>query len=143
MRTFLFSIVIALLSVFSPELDAQNNPMVNYSGWMHTAQGQINYGVPSFYFAVFRSTYPVDKMGRYEYQCWFSSSSYIRDYHTNSDVLRPTYIFGIHLFVDGQLMNSYPVDISVTEARPLSSLTFYSANPNVKYNINWAGFKLL
>lgn len=142
MKTFLFSILIVLSSLFT--LNAQANPLFNYSGWQHSANGVTNYGVSSFYYAIFRTTYPVDASGNYQYQVWFSSSSYVYDYQTGNAILRPTYIYGIYLTINGHLLNPYGAkDISVIEARPLSSLNYYCKNPNISWFIKWGGSSIL
>lgn len=116
------------------------NPVVNYSGWKSN-HSQIHYNVPDFYYAIFRTTYPVNIAGQYRYEVWISSKSWTYDYVYNTEILNKTYIYNLYFTIGNVRVG--PVNVITLNPGKVSGLVIYSTNSNAIWKLQWGGYKML
>ena len=105
-----------------------------YIDWQLSNEGC--YGCPSFYWGVTRSV-STTKDGYYIFDMWFYSNST----YTNG-AWASTYVWGITLTIDNQLLNSEPTWILFKESFSPTTLRFKTRNSAPYVRIKWQGSKV-
>jgi hypothetical protein len=114
---------------------AQSYSTQMYIDW--TLVGQPSWTTPSWFYCVTRSTHP-DNNGRYWFDVWFMSNTYIWDYQNNRQSWRYVQISNCKVSFDGTVVNyGKGVDISFREGYTPSPLRGITRNKHPKIKFYW------